>query len=151
MSYFGFGFFLCGLAFLVWVGSLVILLANPNDNSTPPEKVQLRKKVKGLNIALICVIVFCSFILYNFLFAVAMIVLAVFCGIETVKLLKMNSQSSQQQGQNYYQGTPPQQTYGQQPQTQQQTQQQLQARSCPNCGAQISADCYFCVHCGKKI
>lgn len=147
MTYYGFGFFLCGLAFLVWVGSLVILLTNQNDNSTPPEKVQLRKKVKGLNIALICVVAFCTFILYNFLFAVAMIVLAVFCVIETVKLLKMNSRSSQQQGQNYYQGTPPQQAQAA-PQPQQ---QQEQARSCPNCGAQISADCYFCVHCGKNI
>lgn len=151
MTYgFVFFLFLSALAFFVWVGSLVTLITIKNDNSAPPEKVQLRKKVKGLNIALICVIAFGVLIWYSFILGVAMIVLAVFCGIESVKLFKMNSQSSQQFGQQNYQQqsyTPPQQTQAA-PQPQQ---QQPQARSCPNCGAQISADCYFCVHCGKKV
>lgn len=30
-------------------------------------------------------------------------------------------------------------------------QQRAQARSCPNCGAEIQPDCSFCVHCGKKL
>lgn len=136
---------ICILSFLVWVGSLIVLIAVKKNDSAPPETVSLRKRAKGLNIALISMTAF-SFLIYFFnIVGIAMIVISVLCIIDSVKLLKARSQAKQQLGQQNYQGIPPQQTYGAQ-----QTQPQQSAK-CPHCGAENEAGSYFCVHCGKKI
>lgn len=146
---FALAFLICILSFLVWVGSLIVLIAVKKNDSAPPETVSLRKRAKGLNIALISVTVFGSFILYFNLLGIALIVLSVLCIIDSVKLLNTRSQA-QQFGQQNYQGIPQQQTGG----TQQMQPQQMQAQQsakCPHCGAENEAGSYFCVHCGKKI
>ncbi|MCM1023451.1 MAG: zinc-ribbon domain-containing protein [Prevotella sp.] len=144
-GYYFFGLFLCGIAFLVWLASLVVLLTSGTDGGSP-EKTQLKKRLKGFNIALIILTAVWRFIWANALVLIAVIVLAILCAVNAVKLLKMKPQSGQPHVQNYSGGS--QQEYVQQPP---QEQRQPQNRVCPNCGMQAPEDSYFCVHCGKKI
>lgn len=61
---------------------MIVLIVVKKNSSAPPETVSLRKRAKGLNIALISVTVFGSFILYFNLIGLAMIVLSVLCLID---------------------------------------------------------------------
>lgn len=135
---------ICILSFLVWFLSLIVLIAVKKNDSAPPETVSLRKRVKGLNIALISVTVFGFFIFFFNLLGLAMIVISVLCIIDSVKLLKTRSQAKQLGRQNYQQ-----QNYI--PQQQAQPAPQQQSAKCPHCGAENEAGSYFCEHCGKKI
>lgn len=135
---------ICILSFLVWVGSLIVLIVVKKNDSAPPEIVSLRKRAKGLNIALISMTAF-SFLIYFFnIVGIAMIVISVLCIIDSVKLLKTRSQAKQLGRQNYQQ-----QNYI--PQQQAQPAPQQQSAKCPHCGAENEAGSYFCEHCGKKI
>lgn len=109
---------------------MIVLIVVKKNSSAPPETVSLRKRAKGLNIALISVTVFGSFILYFNLIGLAMIVLSVLCLIDSVKLFKVKSQAQQQFGQQNYQ----QQNCIPQQQTQPVPQQQ--SAKCPNCGGE---------------
>lgn len=148
-----FALLICILSFLVWLGSLIVLIVVKKNDSAPPEIVSLRKRARGLNIALISMTLF-SFLIYFFnIVGIAMIVISVLCIIDSGKLLKARSQTQQQFGQQNYQ----QQNYIPQQQTQPVPQQQAQPApqqqsvKCPHCGAEVEAGSYFCVHCGKKI
>lgn len=145
--------FICIISFLIWVGSLIVLIVVKKNDSAPPEIISLRKRAKGLNIALISVTVFGSFILYFNLLGLAMIVLSVLCIVDSVKLFNVRSQAQQQFGQQNYQQQNyiPQQQTQPVPQEQAQPAPQQQSAKCPNCGGENEAGSYFCVHCGKKI
>lgn len=159
---------ICILSFLVWVGSLIVLIVVKKNNSAPPETVRLRKRAKGRNIALISVTLFGSFIFFFSFLGLVMLVLSVLCIIDSVKLISTRARAQQLGQQNYqlpqqtggiqqpqqaqFQQTQYQQTQYQQAQYQQaQPQQEQQSLKCPHCGAEIEAGCYFCVHCGKKL
>lgn len=178
------------LAFLVWLWSLIVLIAVRKKGNVPPEIISPKKRVMGLNIALIGMIGLRIYSVYYFyrgryqsvlrgtfigaavfnLIELAMVVLAVLCTIESVKLFKVRSQARQQvvqqqpQEQVYVQQQPQEQVYvQQQPQEQayvpQQPQEQVyvqqppqeQAQFCCHCGMKLPPDSSFCVNCGKKI